>query len=359
LALPVVARAESIEISIAGSDPHAEAEPLSITVSGAADGSHRLFLYVVNTEGAPGSSLAEGFLCAKFPSSASGTGRSLSGSLGESLSAGSYTKTYTYVPGTPFEGGSAYKLCGYLDESGTGTPDATASASFTVVSPKQKAEEEKYLAERAAQVKAAEEKRAKEKYEAEAPARAAAELAAAKARARSQPVTRLSVKAVAHYGRTSSYPGYTDLYLTTSHYAYVTVKLTRYGHATERFEWGDTSTEVAETIPWTCKSPGSTYRYVVAATTRVGPARTVRGQFKPVSVARCDTLKRHEAETRERGELRAAVERRRAEHEERGRLERFEANCRAEGGTPVTLYTETRAERGCKASSGGLLPVPV
>ena len=191
-----------------------------------------------------------------------------------------------------------------------------------------------------------------------AEARAEAELAAAKARAHKTPVKHLSVKPVAHSRHSSADPGFTKLDITTSPYTFVTVKLSRYGHSTERFEWGSHSTEVAEVVRWSCRSPGGTYRYVVTAKSDVGRALIRRGRFVPVSVARCRALKKQEAEAKERSEREAAEEQRGAEREERERLATAEANCRAEGGTPITLYVEGRAERYCRAPWGGLLPVP-
>jgi hypothetical protein len=63
----------------------------------------------------------------------------------------------------------------------------------------------------------------------------------------------------------------------------------------------------------------------------VGPTLPQRGHFSPVSVARCDTLKRREAEAREHDARKYAEEVRRREREEREALERFEVNCRALG----------------------------
>jgi chemotaxis protein histidine kinase CheA len=185
-----------------------------------------------------------------------------------------------------------------------------------------------------------------------------AAIAAARARAHKTPVTHLSVKAVP-YTRASSFdPGYTSLRVNTSPYAYVVVKLARYGHTTLHFEWGGRSSVVAEVIRWSCKSPGGTYHYVVTAKSGVGRTLTRRGHFAPVSSGRCHQLKRQEREARERNEREAAEEQSRAEREERERLTIAERNCEAEGGRPITLIVEGRAERYCKAPNGGILWVP-
>jgi hypothetical protein len=277
------------------------------------------------------------------------------------VAAGSYSQTYSFTPNYA----GTYVVCGYLYDPSTEAIYAAGTGSFTSITAAAKAEAEKRVAE----AKATEEKSAKEKSEVEAlareaaaraaaNARAAAELAAAKTQAHKTPVKHLSVEAVSHSRHSSADPGYTDLDITTSPYAYVVVKLSRYGHTTEHLEWGGRSSEVAEIVRWSCKSPGGTYRYVVTARSNVGRTLIRRGHFAPVSVARCHALKRQEAEARERSEHEAAEERSSVEREERERLDRNEANCRAEGGTPRTLYVEGRAERYCIASWGGFLPVP-
>jgi hypothetical protein len=193
---------------------------------------------------------------------------------------------------------------------------------------------------------------------AEAAAEERAAEAAARERAHKTPVTHLSVKPVAHRGHSTRYPGYTGLSVTTAPYAYVVVSLTRYGHTTERWEWGAESTEIARVIQWTCTNPGGVYRYVVTASSGVGRTLVRRGQFAPVSASRCHSLKRHEAEARERAERKAAEEASQEEREHREERERFEANCRAEGGTPITLYTARESYLGCRAPYGGLLHPP-
>jgi hypothetical protein len=211
------------------------------------------------------------------------------------------------------------------------------------------------MAEEAAQRREVEEKRIKEKSEA---AEKAAQVAAGEALAHNTPVKHLSVKAVSHYGHSSRYPGYTDLDVTTALYAHVVIKLTRYGHSTEHLEWGAKATAIARVIQWTCKRPGGVYRYAVTARSDVGPSLTKRGRFAPVSFSRCHALERQEAEARERSERKYMEEVGQEEREARERRERYEYNCRAEGGTPVTLYTNEGAERYCRAPGGGLLPVP-
>ena len=167
-----------------------------------------------------------------------------------------------------------------------------------------------------------------------------AALAAPRAAAHKRPVRHLSVTPVTHTGHSSTDPGYTNLDITTSPYAHVVVKLSRYGHSAEHFEWGSHSTEVAEVIRWSCKSPGGTYRYVITAKSNVGPTLTRRGHFAPVSVTTCHQYEQREAEARARHEREVIAGYEQEVREERERLETYEANCRAEGGTPITLTVE-------------------
>jgi hypothetical protein len=87
-------------------------------------------------------------------------------------------------------------------------------------------------------------------------------------------------------------------------------------------------------VEWTCRRPGGSYSYVITARSRVGPARTSRGHFSPVSAGRCRTLKRREEGSRERNARLYAEELARRPREEREALKRFEANCRALGERP-------------------------
>lgn len=310
-------------LSVALSSTTTENSPITIKISGSSEAALNLYWYVQMSDE-----------CSPTPPSQAGLPE-------ESLSAGSFSKEYSYTP-TPNEP-ATYIVCAYIDEAAAQAPIATASATFTNKTPQERAEQEAA---------------AKKKYEEEAPARAAAAIAAARAQAHKTPVTQLAVKAVSHFRRSSVDPGYTAIDITTSPYAYVVVKLWRYGHNTEHFEWGAHPTEAAEVIRWSCRSPGGVYRYVVEAKSGVGPTLTRKGRFAPVSAARCHALKHEEAEARRRSDRRAAEERRRVEDEERERLEIYEANCRTEGGTPITLFVEGRAERYCRAPQGGLLPVP-
>jgi hypothetical protein len=290
---------------------------------------------------------------------------------------------YTTSLVAPFSRG-LYTLCAYLQKEAAESAEvlATAQTSLTVT-------EDPIEVEEAARTKAAEERYAREMYEKEAPAREAAAKAKAKAeaeakeqqairheseqeeaewtaaekRANKMPVTRLSARTIARPGESSQSPGGTELVVTATPFAHVTVKLTRYGHRTEHFTVeGSAPTALSGSadvhIEWTCSRPGGAYRYVVTARSDVGPTLTRRGHFSPVSVARCHMLKRREREARERNARRYAEEVRQRVHAENERLKRWEGNCRALGGTPVTLHTSEGDVRACRKPGGGTLPVP-
>jgi hypothetical protein len=118
LAAPTFAQAESIELSTSAAPT--EDVPMTITASGEADGSHRLFVYV-----------GEAFFsrCATRP----GEGTALAGVNGEALGVGDYTQHYSYTP-TPNVLDSD-RVCGYLDTEPDSVPDATAEDTFTVGLP--------------------------------------------------------------------------------------------------------------------------------------------------------------------------------------------------------------------------------
>ncbi len=366
-------------VSISVNPTSSENGPVSVKVSGTTEVARKLYV-LVNSFGG----------CSSTPESDGGS----SLASGTSLSPGAYSAEYSYTPTST----ATYTICGYVDENEFATPDASGSATFSNVTPATKAAEAKLAAEHsntAAEETAKRSTEAKklaeylhgvaerhhcgelsEEYnradvetcksdeatidaveEQQIRAQEAA-LAAKRAAAHKRPVRHLSVKAVAHTGHSSTDPGYTNLDITTSPYVYVVVKLSRYGHSAEHFEWGPHATEVAEVIRWSCKSPGGTYRYAITARTNVGPTLTRRGRFTPVSVATCHQYEQRETEARARHEQEVLAGYEQEVREERERLETYEANCRAEGGTPVTLTVEGTSERYCRAPSGGLLPVP-
>jgi hypothetical protein len=194
-------------------------------------------------------------------------------------------------------------------------------------------------------------------------ARENAEWSALEAIDLAKPVHGLLVRVIAEPGKTSQNPGKTSITITTSPFARVTIKLHRYGHSTFRSDASPASltSRVGYTgveVPWTCKSPGGTYSYVITARTNVGQTLTRRGHFKPVSVTRCHALKRSEQEARERNQHQYEASVRRAAREEHERFARFESNCRKANGTPRWFEEESGRVLRCVAPGGGFLWVP-
>lgn len=291
----------------------------------------------------------------------------------------SYQQPYFADPGF------SEHICGYVIHAGSTTAMTELRVSLgpselEVKQAEREVSERKALEEetRANEQSAAQRAKAQEEYD-QAPQRAEqheaeiaqanahavqakrAEVAASEARivsAHKTPITRLTVRANPRAKGSSRSPGYTELLVTTNPYAYVTVQISRHGHSTEHFEWGEEATAVAAEVSWSCKIPGGVYHYTVTARSRVGASLVRRGVFRPVSVARCHSLEHREAVARERSARQYEEGIEREVRERRETLERFEANCRAEGGTVVTLQISEGSERGCRSPNGGLLSVP-
>jgi hypothetical protein len=351
LVFAATASADSIHLEVSPAEP-SRGTTWTITATGASSPSERLVVLAVEKSAI--ASLAPIEAC---PAS--------DGAIEEwerpnpawvEVAAPNYTNAFTFAPieGSPVT--SHTLVCAYLSVVQLRSPP-----SITLVAS---AELKVKLGPSAAE--------AKEKYEAEAPAREAAQHAAtvareeaeaAKARvlALSKPVGLLVVTPLYNYLSSSREPGDTELYVSTSPYAYVTITLSVRGkHVTVPVE-AEAYGKEALPIHWSCKRPGLTYRYTVSAHTDVGPTLTRRGVLRTVSAARCRFLKRREAEVRERKER--ATERRQADHERQEReahdklLHEQEVNCQNEGG--VKTFIELYGERyfACRNPNGGFLPV--
>jgi putative hemolysin len=284
---------------------------------------------------------------------------------------------YTTTVQAPDEKGG-YRLCASLYEGEShyegegggygGSVIATAEGSLTVTATYLEAEEaasnQRRVEEEAKRRAEAEAAERKARYEAEAPARLAAEKAKAKAeaeqRAHETPLTRLSVSLETVHGKSSSYPGDTLIYVAVAAYAHVTIKLVHgKHHRTVHYEEVGTANGAPgpTLVIWSCSNAGGQYSYTVTARSDVGPTLTRRGHFKAVTVTRCAALRRQEQDARQRDIRKYEEEVKRTEREQRAAVEREEYNCRAEGGTPITLHTSEGNVPACRAPDGGLLPV--
>jgi hypothetical protein len=318
---PFEVRVPKGSVAVEVSPASVEGAPVTIRVHGETERSRRLWVVV----GSPSCSFGE-------------WGTTLVN--GETVT-GSFARSYTYTPTQP----GYYCACAFLDDESTHPPNAEASASFVSAS-RAASETAEQLARRVvAEELAKQERETRERAEAEAAAHAAA-ASSAKARARSTPVALLTVHPLGRPGHSLRDPGYTDLDISTSPYAFVTVKLTHRGWATHRLEWGSASKGLAETLPWSCAAPGAAYTYVVSARTNVGPALTARGRFTLGSAGHCDAL---------RGTSRAVE--RKAAAEERARLARLSSGCGAAGGKLETYAEAGGRVTSCRSTAGPFLPL--
>jgi hypothetical protein len=173
---------------------------------------------------------------------------------------------------------------------------------------------------------------------------------------------RLTASRTTHRGRTSKYPGSTDIKVRTTPYARVRFALRHRGRQSVYFF--HTEGHGAATLPvtWSCSRPGGTYQVDITASDQFGATRHANVRFKPVSRARCGSMRRAEAAARRaRERRRAAAQRaadRRAARAAAARVRRFKGNCRAIGGSPRTIRTPDGPEIICRSPLGGLLPVP-
>ncbi len=124
LGLPAVASADpapgSTEtLTLSASYERELGTQMSITVEGAADGLHRLFVY----------GEAEG-TCTPWPYEESTQKKAvwLSSPDGEPLAAGPFSKTYEVIPETS----PSYDVCAYLDTTASGLPDDFESGCFWI-----------------------------------------------------------------------------------------------------------------------------------------------------------------------------------------------------------------------------------
>lgn len=172
-------------------------------------------------------------------------------------------------------------------------------------------------------------------------------------------VTALHVAVIQRPGHTTISPGYTYLRITTNPLSYITATFKAKGQSIpETYDWGELATGTIKFFGWSCAQPSGTYHYTVEAVGDTGNPMSVHGSFKGVSRRWCAaTERREQAERNQRLRHRIAQERREAEEQNRN-TQRFESNCRAIGGTPVTVMTSEGSERVCRSPEGGRLPVP-
>jgi hypothetical protein len=169
-------------------------------------------------------------------------------------------------------------------------------------------------------------------------------------------LTTLRARTAWHRGGTYAYPGYATLSITATPYATIKIAVTTRGHTKTITEQSGSRSNSSQRINWSCKSTtGAHSRYVVTATDQEGDSRTVRGRLPEPTVARCRALHQKALAAQRRKSLAW----KRLQQQEQAALhaanERFIANCKAEGGAPITLTTGSGAWLACRAPYGGLL----
>jgi hypothetical protein len=160
-------------------------------------------------------------------------------------------------------------------------------------------------------------------------------------------------------GGQSTRPGHTTLTITTTPYARVRLTLQRGSRRQViPLTWGH-SRIGRQRIEWSCDGGGaSVYRYEVAARDEAGRTLTRTGRFRTISPAQCAALRATERAARARAAAARAARARAAAAARRAYYARWFHNCRAAGGTPVTVYLKVGPRVMCRAPYGGFLSVP-
>lgn len=104
-------------------------------------------------------------------------------------------------------------------------------------------------------------------------------------------LTGLKVRAIARPGRTSGYPGYTALRITTTPYSKVQIAFTRRGRTTSVVQYWGKRNQGDFPIDWSCSRPDGRIRYTVTASDHQGHSMTRRGQALTITSARCTKMR--------------------------------------------------------------------
>ncbi len=175
-------------------------------------------------------------------------------------------------------------------------------------------------------------------------------------------LTGLIASAKATRRASSRYPGSTTLTAKTNPYARVRIQLRRQGRENTYFFHADAHGDAYVDVPWSCGRPGGTYRALITAADQYGKTRRASVSFRPVSRARCTSMRRAEAVARRAKERRRAQRQRaadrRAAQEHASAVRRFRHNCNAVGGIVRSVQLDGSSQWVCASPFGGLLPVP-
>ncbi|MFA4928644.1 MAG: hypothetical protein WC558_09005 [Patulibacter sp.] len=159
-------------------------------------------------------------------------------------------------------------------------------------------------------------------------------------------------------GRSTDRPGETRIDISVTRFSGVRVELRRAGRRSVRTFAVGNQTRLSQVVTWSCRQPGGTYRVRIDAWDWHGARKSVAGSFRPVSVARCRTMRRNEqraAAARQRDAARRAAAQRRADAAaHRRRVARYQSNCRKLGGSPKLMRSGDGDYWICVAPWGGV-----
>ena len=173
-------------------------------------------------------------------------------------------------------------------------------------------------------------------------------------------VSTLRVSPTSRHGHSTAEPGHIDFRITTTPLAYITITIRRDNQAIPiNYDWGELATGTVTVVRWSCADPGGTYQYTVEAIGDTGRVLTSTGRFLAVSRKWCTATKRRERLERNQRLSRHIAQERREVEERQHTTRRFENNCRAIDGVPVTVITNQGPERVCRSPNGGTLVVPI
>jgi hypothetical protein len=188
------------------------------------------------------------------------------------------------------------------------------------------------------------------------------------------PLTHLHVSTQAKPGETYKYPGYSLININTSPYVRISLQIRTRGK-TQSFTENLTSQRTAQlTLTWSCTHPAQgRVPFTVEATDQLGHTKTAHGSLVYAPLSLCMRLHaqllavqlalKEKREQAEQQKLKAEQQQQQqeeaaAEAAQQAQYNRFVNNCKALGGTPVTLQLSSGDSTFCRAPWGGYMNIP-
>ena len=165
----------------------------------------------------------------------------------------------------------------------------------------------------------------------------------------------LAAHAVAHFGPSYKYPGYTILTIRATPYSDVELKVGRGAHAASVKQYLRGVGRATLRINWSCTRAAGDIRYSATAHDDEGDQKAVHGVMDTVSAAQCHALLVAQQQAQALAQKRAEQQ---AQRQQAAAYQRFIFNCEQLGGTPVTLLVASGTETVCRGPYGGILYVP-